>query len=757
MTHSFIRRGFLSLTAIVLLTTSVPVRAATPPLTNIVPQQQVSPAAWRDLISFRPALPVQQAFNARSQPVWLQHIEDGQGDANLDLYEVSISTFPINPATGIRFAPAAFFDYIRTNLNQFVDNENYTFITNFRPYSDSPNDRKWNDPAQDPTGSLISIGYALNDPTMKPLGSDSVLTAKYIRTASEYSWIFTTAYTAADMGNSFAGNREFKLKYNGSQWIFSIRGAHRNSDVLFNGNEKFEGDEIVYGGIQNKVAHYVNLNGGSASTPAPTSYPYHWATVCVTDWQPSIAWDGQNVVRDASKCNGDTEIWVPLARRSGYIIGMQIQNLSAASANVTIEYINPDGYAVFVAHKTIPGNSSITSLEEGPSFGGCNCTSMSAKIRSDQPITVATNFITPARTSSSANAVYGGSAYVNLPVMMRNNNGYSTWFAVQNTHWKPVDIVITYYYPAGGIVVKRYATIPAGASQIFDQNSDPLIANGFRGSAQIVANGAVAAVVHEESSTGLMSYAGLTTDRAGVSLNAPLIMSHNNGWSTDLNVQNVGAYNTTVRVKFSSNTASSNPSLLPPCAGTPQDAVLSVARGSAVTFNQEVSPAFVGCRYVGSATITADQPLQAVINELSASGASAYEALNSSFTTGTVQLPIIQVNNAVSRIWTGVQVQNAGQSLARYQVIYSPNSATASPNPAQLPPCATTPANDDFWLLAGASRTLLLSNNDPRFANCRYVGSAKVVGIEGWDAKAAVIVNQMIPNYIDQLLTYVGW
>jgi hypothetical protein len=63
----------------------------------------------------------------------IQYIEEAKGPVvNMDYFSVDITQLPLNPETGQRFTLEGFFNYVRTNLDTFFENNS----TEFGPYND---------------------------------------------------------------------------------------------------------------------------------------------------------------------------------------------------------------------------------------------------------------------------------------------------------------------------------------------------------------------------------------------------------------------------------------------------------------------------------------------------------------------------------------------------------------------------------------------------------------------------------------------
>ena len=413
-----------------------------------------------------------------------------------------------------------------------------------------------------------------------------------------------------------------------------------------------------------------------------------------------------------------------------YTSGVQVQNLGSATANITITFYNQDGTQAGNLSDTIGGSSSKTYFPVQGVSAGFNG---SAVVSSDQPVAAIMNLLANnGAYAGSATGLTAGSTNVGIPLIMRNNGGFSTWFNVQNTGTTATTVTVS-YKPAGvGNVATEQATIQPGAAKTFDQFTNTSLGDKFVGSASVSSDQPVAVMVNQVgvgSVKSLLTYDGFAAGSTSVSL--PLIMANNSGFFTGISVQNVGSAATTVTIDYGPNTA-----------GTfdPANETFTLQPGEGRPVLQ--SGAAWTSRYVGSATVTADQPLVAVVNQLrtGAQVGTAYEGFNPTNLTTKVSIPLLMANNG--GFSTGLQCQNAGTSAITIDIDYSANTA-GSFNPADVTGLPIAP---------GASVTVLQSG--PAFGTNRYVGGATVTANGG---NVACIVNQLGSNTAaDQFLTYDG-
>ncbi len=482
--------------------------------------------------------------------------------------------------------------------------------------------------------------------------------------------------------------------------------------------------------------------------------------------------------------------------------GIQIQNLSAETANVSVRFVPGAGSSASTVTQniTVPGSGSRTLISFGAAgdpnaflapagFNG------SVVLESDQPILALTNLTNSAFSITEGYPGFRqGANRVLVPLVLRNNpvagGNASTAISVQNTGTTAINGTVTYFPGAAGQSgqTDTFSSLAAGQSVTFKQFAKTSLGDLFVGSAVVEANGPVAVAVTQEGANQLTSYAAFTGGAPTIAL--PLVVSGNtnNNNFTGLQVQNAGDQPTNVTFTFTKNQATAANFGREPCGnnGTMTPRTLPIAPGASFTLltlglnaTDVPSPTsgldgqFFNCLYVGGATVTSSngQPLVAIVNQASLAGTrsvSAYEGFTLAQATNDTRAPLASSGNA--GFFTGVQVQNTATSgTTNFTITYSPNTATGSNGNA----CggaggAMTPRT--FPLAAGAAVTLLQlgiggsfdPNNpafDPQFSNnCIYVGSATVTGPTGSTLVAIINQSNIGPfARLDNLTTYNGF
>jgi len=254
------------------------------PLPSTIPNAD----AWKDLISYRP--PVAMQNNLLSRDMYAEELEVAAGVRNLDLYSVSFPNMPINPATGKRFTgPQEFLEYVRLHFNDFFDEPR------FFPYSRSDGSL-WG--SSTPVGSVMRIdlgGFQWGD----------VVTSQHVlqipNLGASY-WRFSTVHTPEDGSHPVAGTRDFGIQRTSRGWVFFTRAADGSyvgdPEFIFSQGDKFWRDFIEH------FASFVKSNGGGTPTLDLNSTGFHpkWWPLCAKYWMPTVPWITDSVVRDPELC-----------------------------------------------------------------------------------------------------------------------------------------------------------------------------------------------------------------------------------------------------------------------------------------------------------------------------------------------------------------------------------------------------------------------------------------------------------------------
>jgi hypothetical protein len=419
--------------------------------------------------------------------------------------------------------------------------------------------------------------------------------------------------------------------------------------------------------------------------------------------------------------------------------GFQVQNLGTATANIVINYYNQDGTnPIAPVSDQIPAGGSVTyvTVHAPEGFNG------SVVVEGDQPIVAIANTLGNfPQYQASTESFPAGETEVSLPLIMRGNSGFYTWFNVQNAGSGDANVTVEYVPGShGNAYTEPAVTIAPGAAHTFNQRDLSQLGTKFIGSAVVTSTNSepIVATVMQVGETYkiLLGYNGFTDESTTV--NMPLIMSNNSGYYTAFQVQNAGGSNTTINIEYGKNLAGS---------WQPTAESASLDPDESATFQQNTGQ-FATQKYVGSATITSAEPIVVIVNQSKLIGTpvgTSYKGFDPDKATSKVSAPLIMANN--SGYYTGVQVMNVGTSATTITLDYGPNGAGTY-----------DPPNETETLQPGDSYNTLQNDPSKGWGSNRYVGSLTVTASGG--GQIVMIVNEQrnVGNEQgDEFMTYAGF
>ncbi len=339
-----------------------------------------------------------------------------------------------------------------------------------------------------------------------------------------------------------------------------------------------------------------------------------------------------------------------------YLSTINLQNLSSSEALISFTYYHGTGsngtagQVATTADVTLAANEfrAFTTLPVTSGFKG------SVVISSSEPLGAVSNIH---GNNYAANASYigssSGSSPVNIPLLMKNNYGYDTWFSVQNAGTGDATVNVTY---SDGTTASKVIT--QGAAEVFNQALETHTPKIF--SASVESGQPVVVTVVEESSKVVFAYSGFPV--ASTFPVMPLINTNNWSYTTSITLQNSGASPTDVTVTYTPATAGTA------CTETQTIAAHTNATFATNAFQSTATPVTSTCvkgeRFIGSAAVTtnsASMPLVAVVNQhkLPVNGA-AYGSFDTSQATPKVVLPLLMDRNY--GWFTSANIMNMGSS-----------------------------------------------------------------------------------------------
>lgn len=412
---------------------------------------------------------------------------------------------------------------------------------------------------------------------------------------------------------------------------------------------------------------------------------------------------------------------------TAYTSGVQVANLEASEAQITLTAYNQDGTTNGTpATATLAANGSKTFFPISNVSAGFNG---SIVVSSSKKIAAISNILS---SDFKAGASYvgrdAGATTVRLPLLNANNAGFNTWFSVQNAG--TADATVSVAYSDGKT---NSATIKPGAAKVFYQAQEGHTAKVFAGTITSTNNQPLVAAVIQESTSVIFAYTGFTGAGSTAPV-FPLVNANNAGYITGLQIQNTGTQSTDVTVSYT-----------PSSAGTACTEKQTIAPGDSKTFalaafaNSSLGAA-ENCadtqKFIGSAKVTANSANQTLVgigNQLlPGKNGEAYGSFSAEEATAKVVMPLIMDRNG--GFFTGFSVQNVGTAATSVTCTFTNSSVTVSGN-----------LNPDQALAD-------LQGN--KLAD-KYVGSATCTA--GAGGKIVAVVNELgsTPG-ADQLLVYEG-
>jgi hypothetical protein len=366
---------------------------------------------------------------------------------------------------------------------------------------------------------------------------------------------------------------------------------------------------------------------------------------------------------------------------SGWLTGVQIQNIGTGPATVSVSYYAKDTTNVytFTPASTIAANSSLNisgseatgwSPSQPPSgFIG------SAVVESDQPILAIVN-----ETNGVAAGQYKGASgstetSVSVPLVKYSLGGKSSEITVQNIGTATTTITVNYAGKIGATPVSGTDTHAIDANKMWVFSPAGIVGAGFLGAANISSSGGVpiTAVSNEffsdaananynkvlQAANAFGSAAGTTTLYVPIQKkNFPVA----NGKSTGLQVQNLGASAANISVTWRDQ----NTSL------TYNGTYNGLAAGESYTFYGAAMTTPAG--FVGSAVVTANQNIVAIVNEsfdappAGGQKSTTYAGFNNNIPTTKVYVPLQKKNLGANT--SGIQIMNVSGASALVTCTY---------------------------------------------------------------------------------------
>ncbi len=368
------------------------------------------------------------------------------------------------------------------------------------------------------------------------------------------------------------------------------------------------------------------------------------------------------------------------AQKFSYVSGIQIQNLSDATANIVIDYYAGGtgvdaGTLVTSTSRTVDPNTMIFyfPIPIDGSFNG------SVVISSDSPLGAISNILSSDyKTQASYVGFSAGTNSVYLPLLDKGNSGWDSWFTVQNTGSSDATVTITYGDCVGNQPLP--VTIKPNASKSFYQAAEACHTTKIF-PATITSTQPIAAVVLRETTAVMTAYSGFGA--AATKPVMPLINSNNGGILTGVNIFNQSATETVVTVSYT-----------PSMAGTACSEQQTIPGNSMKTFalfafarDNAGEDCANGVKFIGAGAVTANSanaPLTSVITQFTSVDGAMYGGFDPATATSKVVYPTIFDRRGSQNLWTSLSAMNVGTLATTVNCTFT--NSTYSIGPVVLDP-----------------------------------------------------------------------
>jgi hypothetical protein len=272
-----------------------------------------------------------------------------------------------------------------------------------------------------------------------------------------------------------------------------------------------------------------------------------------------------------------------------------VQNASSTSNDITLEIFEPGNTTpVYADTKTAPVNGFVAWEQEGlPQLA--NNQFYSAKISGTGDVAAIVNIYGRGPFDDqlySYNPFASGSLTAYAPVIMDQFFGYNTALVIQNMGSSDASVTITY---SDGTV--KSSTIAPGAADSRYTPGEGLT-SPFVG-AKVESDQEIVLLVNESTDKNrAASYTGFAA--GSTSVQAPIVMRRYFNYNTSVTCQNIGTSATTMSITYGGISGSTTSG--------------SIAVNATALFYQP-GDSLLSDGFIGSATITASEPIVCVVNE----------------------------------------------------------------------------------------------------------------------------------------------
>jgi len=255
--------------------------------------------------------------------------------------------------------------------------------------------------------------------------------------------------------------------------------------------------------------------------------------------------EGADALAYSGASSGSERVYLPLLFKAfnGWDSTLAVQNLDDAPVPVTVTYTRtnlPGGPWTETA--TVPARAAITLAQTAtpglpPDFVG----SVVVTGPAGASLSAVVNAFNSAGSGSSYESVPVGSTQLNAPLLFKEAGGWNTGLQVQNVGSIVAQVTVTYTASNGPGQWREQTLVQPGAAVTFYQPANAQLPSGFVGSAVVTSNGhPLVGIVNEVHAERGVAMAYVTLGGGASMITAPNLARNNGGWSTGVQVQNLG-------------------------------------------------------------------------------------------------------------------------------------------------------------------------------------------------------------------------
>ena len=282
--------------------------------------------------------------------------------------------------------------------------------------------------------------------------------------------------------------------------------------------------------------------------------------VKVTSTQPILAVGrphiGAQVMTYNGMSSGATTSWLPMFFKNGfgsYNTALYIQNLTASSADLTIDYINLDGTVACTDEDTLDANASKGYWSLGIA---CDTGSLPSGFVGGVRVTSTQNILAVGRAHlgtqiTTYNGFPGGATSAYVPMLFKNAFGgsYDAALYLQNVSGSSATVAIEYLNSAGAVAATQNVTLAANAISSIWLPGVAGLADDFAGGARISSTQEIIAVGRPHLGSEISAYNGAPDGSTSAYL--PMLFKNAYGsYQSAFYIQNTSGSAANVEISF---------------------------------------------------------------------------------------------------------------------------------------------------------------------------------------------------------------